>query len=156
MHIYITSELNRFYFFSYILLQLIANMQTYFLVIWLIQKFCSNLKGLEIVGQIVIYNDQSQINAWKKCFHVERENIWSNLLKMYKVFCLKELSGAINWKQLSGGQLFGDNHRDPNCPGRGYLAGGNCLAANYLGSNFLVGGNFPWREQLSGGQSSVG
>ena len=52
MQIYITSELNRFYFFSYILLQLIANMQTYFLVIWLIQKFCSNLKGLEIVVKL--------------------------------------------------------------------------------------------------------
>ena len=63
------------------------------------------MKGLEIVGQIVIYNYQNEINAWNKCSLVEH-NVSSNLLKMYKVFCMKELSGAINWKQLFGGQLF--------------------------------------------------
>ena len=64
------------------------------------------MKGLEIVGQIVIYNYQNEINAWNKCSQVEH-NVSSNLLKMYKVFCMKELSGAFNWKQLFGGQLFG-------------------------------------------------
>ena len=66
----------------------------------------SNIKGLEIVGQIVIYDYQNEINAWKKCSYVEH-NVCSNFLKMYKVFCLKELSGAIKWEQLSGRQVFG-------------------------------------------------
>ena len=69
---------------------------TYFNLLVDIDKFCSNIKGLEIVGQIANnrINYQNQINAWKKCSHVEHD-VSSHLLKMYKVFCLKELSGAI-------------------------------------------------------------
>ena len=72
-------------------------------------KFFSIIKGLEIVGQIVIYNYQNQINAWKKSSDVEHD-VCSNLLKMYEVFCLKELSGAITWNLLSGGNFLEGNY----------------------------------------------
>ena len=42
-----------------------------------IYNFFSNFKGLEIVGIIVIYNYQNQINTWKNCFHLEHD-VYSN------------------------------------------------------------------------------
>ena len=61
---------------------------------------------------------------------------------MYKVFSLKELSGAINWKQFSGGNYLGGgnypvyNYPGAKCSGRNFT-GGNCLRGCYPGCNFL-------------------
>ena len=114
---------------------------TYFRLLVDAQKFCSKIKVLEIFGQIVTYNQQNQINVSKKCFHVEN-GVCSNLLKMYKVFCLKELSGAIIqastvrvavlleaivwvgaiiWVAIILGEIF---------------LGGNCSGSKFLGRQF--------------------
>ena len=65
-------------------------------------------QGTRIVGQIVIYIYQNQINAWKKCSHVE--HVCSNLIKIYNVFCLIELIvwGAIIWKVIVRGYFSGE------------------------------------------------
>ena len=57
------------------------------------QKFFCYIKGLEIIGQIVIHICQSY-KCMKEISHVEYD-VCSNLPKMYKVFCLKKFSGAI-------------------------------------------------------------
>ena len=70
----------------------------------------------------------------------------------YQIFCLKELSRAINWGQLSGGQLLGGYLSCGNYPPGNY-SGANCLGAIFLEAivfGQLSWGNCPW-GQLSRG-----
>ena len=67
---------------------------------------------------------------------------------MYKVFCLKELCGAINWKQLSGG-----NYVEGNYPG--VIIHRTIIQAPIVRVAILLGAIVWWaiiRGQLSGGQ----
>ena len=64
-----------------------------------------NIKGLEIVGQIVIYNYQNQINAWKKCSHVEHD------------VCIKDFAWKNYLGQLTGSNRLGGNYLEGNYPG---------------------------------------
>ena len=60
------------------------------------------------------------------------------LWKTYEVVCLKELSGAINWEQLSGANYLEGNYR------------------GQLSRRPFSGGQFSWDQLLGGGQLSRG
>ena len=90
-----------------------------------IKKFCWNIKGLEVLGQIQLSN------AWEKYFP------WKNYLGQ------------------STGNSLGSNYVEVNRPGvivqgtiisapivRGNFCGGHCLGGNYPGGNYL-GSNYP-------------
>ena len=77
-----------------------------------IKKFCSDIKGVKIAGQMVklSYTINNQINAWKKYSHMEHDFaqirwIWRNIFceKLIKYFLFKELSGQLTWGNCSGG-----------------------------------------------------
>ena len=93
-------------------------------------QFCWNIKRLEVVGQIQLSN-----KCMKEMFLLKMKTHF--LWKTYKIFCLKELSRAINWGQLSRERLL-----------EGQLPWGNYPGGNYPGANCPVA---IIREQLSGG-----
>ena len=84
-----------------------------------------------LVSYDYVYSYQSN-KCMKKMFLLKMKTHF--LWKIYKIFCFKELSRAINWEQLSGGAIILGEGNYP----RGDYPGGNCPGNNCTRTKLII------------------